>query len=107
MKCIAGTSSSSYLVAAIANCCVFSKDSINAVGSITNEAQSNNQVVTKCPPTTILTGCVVDYQSGSYPGPQQTTNTPPAQVGTEGGIDTKHQCIAEARTIETNVRGGA
>ena len=83
------------------------------LGSITNEVQSNNQVVTKCPLSTTLTGCVVNYQSGktnnirgSYPGLQQATNAPPAQIGTEG-IDTKNQCIAEAKTSTTNIRGGA
>ena len=113
MTCIAGTGNSSYSVEAVANCCIFPDNSINRVGPITNEVQSNNQVVTKCPRSTTLTGCVVNYQSGrannirgSYPGPQQATNSTPAQIGTEG-IDTENQCIAEAQTDETNVRGGA
>ena len=112
--CIASTSNSSYPVTAVANCCVFPKDSIDDMGGIISEDQSNVQVVTKCPYNTTLTGCVVNYQSGkinnirgSYPGQQQAYNRPPAQVGKLGGINTENQCIAEARTTETNVRGGA
>ena len=111
---MAATSTALWPVRAIANCCVFPKNSIRDAGSITNKTQSNNQVVTKCPPTTTLTGCQVNYKSGSinnirgsYPGQKQATNTPPAQVGKAGGIDTENQCIAEAKTTGTNVRGGA
>ena len=111
--CIVGTSSASWGVTAVANCCEFPEGSIISVNTITSEYQSNNQVVTECPSGTTLTGCQVNYQSGttnnirgSYPGPQQGTNTPPAQIGTEG-INTENQCIAEARTEATNIRGGA
>ena len=117
MTCIAGKRISSGTAYAVANCCVFPEDSIVDFGPIINEIQlTNNQVVTKCPSTTTLTGCVVsyDYRSevinnirGSYSGPQQAINTPPAQVGISGGIDTKNQCIAESRTKETTLRGGA
>ena len=117
MTCIAGTSSSSYSVIAVANCCVFPIDSIETFGPVISKVQSNkNQVVTECPLDMTLTGCQVNYQSGitnnirgSYPGPQQGKNTPPAQIGTGEGIDiyTENQCIAEARTSSTNIRGGS
>ena len=111
--CIAGTSSSNEAVEAVATCGEFPQGSINAINTITSELQSNNQILTQCPYGSILTGCQVNYQSGttnnirgSYSGQQQSTNTPPAQIGTTG-IDTENQCIAEARTSTTNIRGGA
>ena len=111
--CIAGTSSTSWSVEAVARCCQFPAGSVTAVNTITSVSQSNVQVLTKCPSGSTLTGCLVNYQSGntnnirgSYPGPQQGSNTPPAQVATPG-IGTENQCIAEARTSATNVRGGA
>ena len=113
MTCVAGTSSASWSVTAVANCCVFPTESIDAFGPVISEVQANLQVVTECPPGMTVTGCQVNYHSGttnnirgSYPGPQQGTNTPPTQIGTDG-IDTENQCIAEARTSETNIRGGA
>ena len=101
---IVDTSSASRAVTAIANCCVFPTNSIYSVNTIISESQINDQVFTKCPIGLTLTGCQVNYQTGatnnirgSHPGPQQDTNTPPIQFGTEG-IDTGDQCIAEAQT---------
>lgn len=112
-SCIVGTSSSAWIVIAVANCCVFPTDAINAVTTVVSEDQSDAQVVTECPSGYTLTGCQVRYQSGttnnirgSYPGPQQDENTPPAQIGTDG-ISTENQCIAEAKSADTNIRGGA
>ena len=110
--CIAGTSISGFSVKAVATCGKFPPRSIKA-NTITSEGQRNNQVLTQCPSGSTLTGCQVDRLSGttnnirgSYPGQQQSTNTPPAQVG-KSGISTMNQCIAEARSDSTKIRGGA
>ena len=111
--CIAGTSNSNYAVTAVAICGKFPDGSINTVNTITNELQLNNQIITQCPSGSILTGCQVNYQSGtinnirgSYSGKQKNTNTSPTQIGTKG-INTKNQCIAEAQSNSTKIRGGA
>ena len=111
--CIAGTSSSNHPVTAVAICGKFPKGSIKAIKTITSESQLNTQVLTQCPSNSILTGCQVNYQSGtinnirgSYPGQQQSINTPPVQVKTQAN-DTKNQCIAGAQSDQTKIRGGA
>ena len=100
---------------AIANCCTFPKNSIYSVNTIENENQINNQIVTKCPIGSTLTGCQGDWKSGYtiantirgiYPGPQQDPNTIPPQFETTG-IDTQNQCIVETKLSEINLRGGA
>ena len=113
--CVAGTSSNSWSVTAVAYCCTFPEDSVNTVSTITSEIQTtDNQILTQCPANYVVTGCQVNYQSGitsnirgSYPGPQQGSNTPPSQTGVTDGIDTENQCISESRTSMTNIRGGA
>ena len=110
--CVARSSSSDSSVTAVAICGKFPEGVIKQVHTIISESQLDTQVVTQCPPNTTLTGCQVNYQSGpinnlrgSYPGPQQGTNKPPAQISTDG-LDTMDQCIAEARSDSTKIRGG-
>ena len=115
--CIVGTSNTSYSVIAVANCCKFPKGSITEINTIINDNTNDNyntQVVTKCPDGSILTGCQINYQSGTinnikgiYPGPKQDINTLPSQIELTNGINTENQCIAESRSLTTNIRGGA
>jgi len=99
----------------VAVCCTFPENAIESITTITSiSTQANGlQIVTQCPANTELTGCQVNYESGnidnirgSYPGPLQNINGPPSQVDTIG-IDTENQCIAEAKTLDGTIRGGA
>ena len=117
--CNAITLSASYSVQAIANCCEFPPNSVNAIRTVTSVDTEDNgyQTVTVCPYGSTLTGCQVDYYSGgtppgdyirgSYPGLAQDINTRPLQIGISGGINTGNQCIVESRDNASTLRGGA
>ena len=97
------TTSQPYGVAAVANCCRFPKAA--QAESMTTLSGSGRKVQATCPKPSSLTGCTVDYDSGS------TNNVKGSYAGkaviAKLERNTRNTCTGQARDGSTDVVAGA